>query len=462
MTSRTTNGSVALVVGSVAALLIAVLAPSAAAAAPGASTSALSSSTRSTTAPSTTTPSTTAAPPGAGGPSTTSVPTGGSSADSVDVLTASRDQVRAEVAGIDRRLRDQEARLAFSEALAQEALVRTAAARDRATAATAAAERARVDVRSYALEAFIRPPEQDALSVLAISQAEEAGYAGDVLQIVADQRRQVVDVMVAAEARARKEQDQAQAAADAARQEADRAQGQVDALQNVRADQAQLAAGLDARLDSALAEATSLKTVDAKAAQELTAQETALRASVPVAAPATATPVTTPVATGGGATRPAAPTTAPPRTPTTRPPTTTPPPPSGLVTWADVVKVGGIWVNKRIAGQVRSLLNAATAAGFSLSGGGFRDPASQIALRQAHCGPSAYAIYQMPASQCSPPTARPGTSMHEQGLAIDFTSSGHLISSRSDPAFAWLAGNAARFGFYNLPSEPWHWSVNGN
>jgi hypothetical protein len=133
-----------------------------------------------------------------------------------------------------------------------------------------------------------------------------------------------------------------------------------------------------------------------------------------------------------------------------------------IVGFADMTKVGGIWVNKRIAGQVRGLLTAATAAGFSLSGGGFRDPAGQIALRQAHCGTSTYAIYEMPASQCTPPTARPGTSMHEQGLAIDFMSSGRLISSRSDPAYQWLAANASRFGLLNLPSEPWHWSVNGN
>ena len=26
----------------------------------------------------------------------------------------------------------------------------------------------------------------------------------------------------------------------------------------------------------------------------------------------------------------------------------------------------------------------------------------------------------------------------------------------------WLAGNAASFGFYNLPSEPWHWSTTGS
>ena len=35
------------------------------------------------------------------------------------------------------------------------------------------------------------------------------------------------------------------------------------------------------------------------------------------------------------------------------------------------------------------------------------------------------------------------------------------ITSRSSSAFQWLAANASRFGFYNLPSEPWHWSTTG-
>ena len=52
--------------------------------------------------------------------------------------------------------------------------------------------------------------------------------------------------------------------------------------------------------------------------------------------------------------------------------------------------------------------------------------------------------------------------MHEQGLAIDFTYQGSAISSQDSPAFRWLAANGASYGFYNLPSEPWHWSVNGN
>jgi D-alanyl-D-alanine carboxypeptidase len=52
--------------------------------------------------------------------------------------------------------------------------------------------------------------------------------------------------------------------------------------------------------------------------------------------------------------------------------------------------------------------------------------------------------------------------MHERGLAIDFTYNGSLISSRSNPGYKWLAAQAGRFGMFNLPSEPWHWSTTGN
>jgi LAS superfamily LD-carboxypeptidase LdcB len=120
--------------------------------------------------------------------------------------------------------------------------------------------------------------------------------------------------------------------------------------------------------------------------------------------------------------------------------------------------VQGITVNCQIADSLDSLLDAARADGLNLSGGGYRDPAQQIALRRQHCGSSSYAIYEMSPSACSPPTARPGQSMHEVGLAVDFAN----CSSRSSACFRWLASNASRFGFRNLPSEPWHWSVNGN
>jgi probable HAF family extracellular repeat protein len=127
----------------------------------------------------------------------------------------------------------------------------------------------------------------------------------------------------------------------------------------------------------------------------------------------------------------------------------------------ELVTVRGITVNTAIAGQVEALLAAAEADGFTFTGGGHRSPERQVELRRQNCGTSYYAVYEMPSSQCSPPTARPGRSMHERGLAIDFNCRGELVDSRSDPCFQWLNANANRFGLFNLPSEPWHWSVNG-
>ncbi len=145
-----------------------------------------------------------------------------------------------------------------------------------------------------------------------------------------------------------------------------------------------------------------------------------------------------------------------------------PSPPSGSssapipVSDGEIVSAGsGIMVHESIVADIRQLLADAAADGVVLAGGGYRDPAQQIAVRRNNCGTSNYAIYEMPSSQCRPPTARPGRSMHEQGRAIDFTYNGRIISSRSGAAWNWLAANAERYGLYNLPSEPWHWSTNG-
>lgn len=123
----------------------------------------------------------------------------------------------------------------------------------------------------------------------------------------------------------------------------------------------------------------------------------------------------------------------------------------------ELTTVRGIEVHVALADQVEDLLAAAEADGLDLSGWGYRSTEEQIDLRRQHCGTSHYAVYEMPSSQCSPPTARPGTSMHEQGLAIDFQN----CSSRSTACFQWLSANAATYGLYNLPSEPWHWSTSG-
>jgi probable HAF family extracellular repeat protein len=127
----------------------------------------------------------------------------------------------------------------------------------------------------------------------------------------------------------------------------------------------------------------------------------------------------------------------------------------------DLVTVRSITVSSAIAENLDAMLAAAEADGFAFTGGGYRDNARQIELRRQNCGTSYYAVYEMPSSSCTPPTARPGTSMHERGLAIDFNCAGDLVRSRSNPCFQWLAEHAADYGFFNLDSEPWHWSIDG-
>jgi len=392
--------------------------------------------------------------------------------DDVDALTATREEVNQKIARLDAQYAEQQAAVDAANAAVDVANQEVERARARVALAQNEVELARQIVRDYAVEAYITPPAQDSLRVLSLSRAEDASYANDVMKILAEERRKVVDVLVAKQGVADREAATADAAADAAAQQSEAARAQLADLDGIRVEQEQLAETLDDRLDRALAESAALAEIDRQMAAELAAQELALRqAAVPTtpkvqpvsAAPSSTT--TAPPAGGGGSGGGSGPApTSPPTTrpPTTSPPATSPPPSSGIVTWADVTSVGGIYVHRSIAGQLASLLDAAAAAGFSLRGGGYRDSAAQIATRQANCGSTYYDIYQKPASQCTPPTAIPGRSMHEQGRAIDFTSGGVLISSRSNPAFVWLSQNAARFGFYNLPSEPWHWSTNGN
>ena len=102
--------------------------------------------------------------------------------------------------------------------------------------------------------------------------------------------------------------------------------------------------------------------------------------------------------------------------------------------------------------------NAQATSENHLGGWVWRSNDRQIDLRQEHCGTTPYDIYEKPANQCSPPTARPGYSSHQDGLAIDFyCQSGILTENNCGGAFQWLDCNAARYGLVNLPSENWHW-----
>lgn len=132
--------------------------------------------------------------------------------------------------------------------------------------------------------------------------------------------------------------------------------------------------------------------------------------------------------------------------------------PTDTVDENQTVVVEGIRVHACISAEVERIVKLANSQGLNMSGGGWRDTAKQIELRKKHCGTSNFAIYEMSPSKCSPPTARPGASLHERGTAVDFTCSGRSISSRSNPCFVFLEQNTS---LKNLPSEPWHWSVSG-
>ena len=126
-------------------------------------------------------------------------------------------------------------------------------------------------------------------------------------------------------------------------------------------------------------------------------------------------------------------------------------------TTADTTLVYGTTVHRTVAYSYRRMVDDAKKAGIPISGGGFRTKQRQIELRKINGCPD---VWTSPASSCRVPTAIPGRSLHEIGMAVDITSGGKSLTSKS-PAFKWLKVHAGKYGFVNLPSEPWHWSITG-
>jgi len=113
-------------------------------------------------------------------------------------------------------------------------------------------------------------------------------------------------------------------------------------------------------------------------------------------------------------------------------------------------------VCKAISVKLGEMLASAKGQGIILSGSGSRTYDEQVQRRRANKCPD---IYNSPSTACTPQTAKPGTSMHEAGKAVDFNCNGKQMQNSS--CFAWLKSNAVTYGFKNLASEPWHWSTNG-
>jgi hypothetical protein len=363
----------------------------------------------------------------AGAETPTTVPGQRAQADAqVDTLRASREQVLARISELTAAVDAERAQAEASRVQADGAAAEADAAQRAADAAAAVAARNRDEFRSYVVQTFIRPPAQDALALLSLPADEGSDHAVGMLRSVADRRRATADDHVRQQRAAERTRDAARTAETDARRAQQSADAAASELQSAIDQQSTLAGELDQRLDAALAEAESLRQIDAEAARRLAAEEAALRQQGPRS-------------TGAAPVGPVA-----------------------VVDAADIVVVRGIPIHRSIADELDAMLASAAADGVTISGSGYRNSRRQIELRVQNCGSSPFDIYQRSPAECAPPTARPGTSMHERGLAVDLTSGGRAITSRADPAFVWLAANAGRFGFRNLPSEPWHWSTTGS
>ncbi|MBS1837087.1 MAG: D-alanyl-D-alanine carboxypeptidase family protein [Actinobacteria bacterium] len=380
-------------------------------------------------------------------------------ASEVDGLKATDANVTAALGALNDQVNAQQDRVEEAQRAVTQAEADRRAAESAQKDAQAQLDSLRTRMRDSAVQAYVSLGSEDPMAGVAVDDVNDAVTKRTFLSVQANENTDVVE-----QYRAKQEDLEtlrataAEASARATRSKA-AVQSRLDDLNSAFQKQQSFAAQVDDRINAALAEADSLSAIDSNlsstisakqdemarmiAAQKAAAEARAAQARVTLKA-------ATPAPSGQGGNGPAD------------------NPPSGggggsysISGAGPIVSVGGIQVSASIASNLQALLSAASAAGINFGGGGYRDPAGQIAVRRSNCGSSSYAIYEMPASSCRPPTAKPGTSMHERGLAIDFTQGGSTLS-RGSSGFAWLQANAARFGFFNLPSEPWHWSTNGN
>jgi hypothetical protein len=283
-----------------------------------------------------------------------------------------------------------------------------------------------------AMSAYAAGGDADISSVLRSATVNDAAHRSTYIDLAYQQQADLADQYAALEEDLAIERQRADRAQRQAVQRREQVATNLKRLEASKARTARFAVSAEERYEAALAEAVGLETLDRALSTRLRAEQADLERRLNAARRAGVG------GSGDGAF-------------------------SGSIRVPGNVQLGrtnGIIVASSIRGNLAALLAAAADDGVFLSGSGYRSSASQVALRQAHCGSSSYAIYQMRASSCRPPTARPGSSQHERGLAIDFTQNGRTLT-RSSSGYRWLKGNAHRFGLYNLPSEPWHWSTTG-
>ena len=360
------------------------------------------------------------------------------SATSVNALKASDSEIQAALTDLGNNIEGQSALLEESQRAVAAAEADQAAAEQAEAKAIADLAALKTSIKKQAVDAYINAPADETLELLSADSLADAAREKTMREVQAASGLDATERYRSVQEDLGIAREQSAAAAAKATTRRGEVTDRLARLQTAQAEQEKFSDEVEARIEASLAEADSLATLDGALASQISGQQQIIASQLAAQRAANSRRGRTTRAPSGGSA---------PSLPNTN--------------GAGIVSVRGIRVDSSIAGNLERLLAAAEAAGVSLSGGGYRDPSGQIAVRRSNCGTSNYAIYQMPASSCRPPTARPGSSMHERGLAIDFTQGGRTLS-RGSAGFAWMKGNAAAYGFYNLPSEPWHWSTNGN
>lgn len=371
-------------------------------------------------------------------------------ASQINALKATDTEVQQAIDGLGDEVNAQNAALADAERAQSQAEVDQAAAEAAVSQAQSDLAGLKTDMRRQAINAYVNVPSENEWSVLTAVDALTASTKDTYLSASSNRSLDSVERYRALQEDLGLAQQRATDAAARARDHRAQVNTHLNQLQASQAQQQKLADQVADRIANSEAEAASLAAIDGQLSSQLTSAQSALAAKL--AAQQRAIAAARATLTRSGRKVAAAPSASPPKGGDT---------PARSVGSGNLATVRGITVDASIAGNLAAMLAAAEADGVSISGAGYRDPAGQIAVRRNNCGSSNFAIYEAPSSSCRPPTARPGQSMHERGLAIDFTSGGSVLN-RGSAAFAWLKANAARFGFSNLPSEAWHWSTNGN
>lgn len=367
-------------------------------------------------------------------------------AGQVSALEGTDAQVADALAALSANVSAEQDRLEEAERAVAQARQEQEDARNSLAEKQAELDELSAEMKRSAVEAYVRMgSSSDALTTLGTDDVNDAVNKRTLLSLRANEDLDVVERFRSVQEDLELERARAAAAEERAAAHQATVEERMGTLEAAYAEQQAFAEQVEQRLEAALAEADALASLDAGLSKKITSRQAEIARQAQRAAEAArraqASAVSTPRSGGSGGGRSGGPVT--------------------VVGSGSIVSVGGIRVHQSIASNVQALLSAAAADGIHLGGGGYRDSAGQIATRRNNCGSSHDAIYNWPASACRPPTARPGSSMHERGLAIDFTQGGRTLT-RSSSAFHWLKANASRFGLYNLPSEPWHWSTNGN